>query len=124
MRFLTKISILAALGGLTALATGGAASAQCANCFYQTYYRPVVVRHCTHVVPHTVLRSVTTTHLVPVVSYQAVQHTQYVPETYYTRYTTSEPVYGGYEGYAGYRGGYGGGYAGYRDSSYGLEPDE
>ena len=81
---------LAALGGLTILAaTSVSAQAQCANCSYQTYYNPVVVKHCRHVVPHTVLRPVVTQHVVPVVRYQTVQRTHYVPQTYYSTYTTT-----------------------------------
>lgn len=117
MRSSLKTSLVAAL----ALGATSPALAQCDNCSYQTYYRPVVVRHCVHVVPHRVWRPETYTSYVPVVSYQAVRRTRYVPETYYSRYTTTERVDGGY---AGYDGGYGRNPGYYRDSSYGLEPNE
>jgi hypothetical protein len=98
-----KSSVLAALGGFAILAaTGAAAQAQCANCSYQTYYKPVVVKHCRHVVPHTVMRPVVTQQVVPVVSYQTVQRTHYVPQTYYSTYYTTQRVHGGYGyGYGG-----------------------
>ncbi len=115
MRILTKIS-LAALAGFAGLAgASGAASAYCDHCSYRTYYRPVVVRHCAHVVAHRVYRPEAYVTYRPVVSYQAEQHVRYVPQTYYTRYYTTERIHGGYEG------GYGGGY---RDGGYGLDPNE
>ncbi len=117
MRILTKASLAAMAGLAGLLGAASAASAHCDNCTYQTYYRPVVVRHCVHVVPHRVYRPEAYVTYRPVVSYQAERHVRYVPETYYSRYTTTERV-------GGYGGGYYGRSYGYRDSSYGLSPEE
>jgi len=97
-----KPSVLAAIAGFAALAgVSSAAQAQCVNCSYSTYYRPVTVKHCRHVVARTVLQPVVTQQVVPVVRYQTVQRVQYVPQTYYSSYTTSTPVQPGYGyGYA------------------------